>query len=45
MEPVWAAAFGALAGERMGLGALAGAALILASMAVGRVQEEAQHLA
>ncbi len=34
MEPVWAALFGALAGERMGPMAMAGAALILASLAV-----------
>jgi drug/metabolite transporter (DMT)-like permease len=34
MEPVWAALFGLLAGERMGLGALAGAAFILTSLLV-----------
>jgi drug/metabolite transporter (DMT)-like permease len=33
-EPVWAAAFGALAGERMGLAALVGAALILGGLLV-----------
>ncbi len=33
-EPVWAAAFGALAGERMGPLALAGAALILAALMI-----------
>ena len=41
LEPVWAALFGLLIGERMGLGALAGAALILASLLVGSLQEEA----
>jgi drug/metabolite transporter (DMT)-like permease len=35
-EPVWAAAFGAAAGERMGLGAGFGAALILAALLVNR---------
>lgn len=34
LEPVWAALFGALAGERMGPLGLAGAGLILASLAV-----------
>jgi drug/metabolite transporter (DMT)-like permease len=34
MEPVWAALFGAIAGERMGLSALAGGGLILASLLV-----------
>ncbi len=34
LEPVWAALFGALAGERMGAPGLAGAGLILASLAV-----------
>ncbi len=34
MEPVWAALFGLAAGERMGPGAVAGAALILASLLV-----------
>ena len=41
MEPVWAAVFGTLAGERMGLGAVAGAGLILASLLVGGLQKEA----
>jgi drug/metabolite transporter (DMT)-like permease len=35
LEPVWAGLFGALAGEQMGLAAIAGAALILASLLVG----------
>lgn len=35
-EPVWAAGFGALAGERMGLAALMGAGLILAALVVNR---------
>jgi drug/metabolite transporter (DMT)-like permease len=34
LEPVWASIFGALAGERMGRGALAGAALILAALLI-----------
>ncbi len=34
MEPVWAALFGAVAGETMGLSALAGGGLILASLLV-----------
>lgn len=46
LEPVWAAMFGLLIGERMGWPALAGAALILASLLIGGVrQEETQHLA
>ncbi len=35
-EPVWAAGFGAAAGERMGLGAGFGAALILAALLINR---------
>jgi drug/metabolite transporter (DMT)-like permease len=35
-EPVWAAGFGALAGERMGAGALLGSGLILAALIVNR---------
>lgn len=35
-EPVWAAGFGAAAGERMGLGAGLGAGLILAALLVNR---------
>ena len=35
-EPVWAAGFGAMAGERMGLGALVGSGLILAALVVNR---------
>lgn len=34
LEPVWAALFGAMAGERLGAPGLAGAGLILASLAV-----------
>lgn len=34
LEPLWAALFGALAGERMGPVAMAGGALILASLAI-----------
>lgn len=37
LEPVWAALFGTLAGERMGPAALAGAATILASLLVGNL--------
>jgi drug/metabolite transporter (DMT)-like permease len=36
MEPVWAALFGAMAGERMSPMAMAGGALILASLVVSR---------
>jgi len=34
LEPVWASGFGMLAGERMGMEAVAGAALILASLVI-----------
>jgi drug/metabolite transporter (DMT)-like permease len=34
MEPVWAGLFGGLAGERMGLLAMLGAGLIVASIGV-----------
>jgi drug/metabolite transporter (DMT)-like permease len=54
MEPVWACLFGLLAGERMGWQAVAGGALILASLLVSRGtgaeasplmrEEEPQHL-
>ena len=39
MEPVWAALFGSLAGERTGIAAVLGAALILASVLVSAAPE------
>jgi drug/metabolite transporter (DMT)-like permease len=40
-EPVWAAGFGALAGERMGVSALFGAGLILAALLLNRPRQAA----
>jgi drug/metabolite transporter (DMT)-like permease len=44
LEPVWAAVFGALAGERMGRGALAGAVLILAALVLSAWRHDGGNL-